>query len=209
MITVKELKDKQFVKTYIEKNHYSHKIPQAVKYRLGLYLGDKLKGVAIFSIPANQYSITSVFRDETQKIVIELSRVYTEDNLEKNFLSKALSQCFKYLKNNADYDIILSYADPNFNHNGCIYQALNGMYLGQTNKEVRYIIGDKLITRRGLGRRKGLSEKEHVKMLLEAGAKKVKMIGKYKYIWFICNKTRKKELIKKMKVTIKQYPKIK
>jgi len=160
MITIKELTDKQFVKNYIEKNHYSHKIPQAIKYRFGLYSKDILNGVVIFSIPANQYSITSVFSEETQKIVIELSRVYTKDDLKKNYLSQALSLCFKYLKNNSNYDIILSYADPNFNHNGCIYQALNGLYLGQTNKEIRYIINGQLITRRGLGRKKGISEKE-------------------------------------------------
>jgi hypothetical protein len=137
-VVIKLETDKKMIKEFIENNHYAHKIPQAVKYRFGLYYKDVLKGVAIFSIPANMYTITSIFKNETQSIGIELSRLYTYDDTPKNFESYCLSKCFKYIKQNSNYDVIVSYANPNFNHVGYLYQALNGVYLGETAPEIRY-----------------------------------------------------------------------
>jgi len=206
-IEIKPENDKQLVKKFIEENHYSHKIPQAIKYRFGFYYKSELCGVAIFSVPANMYSITSIFKNEPQNIGIELSRVFTKDYLPKNFESYCLSRCFKHIKNNSTYDVIISYADPNFGHIGYLYQALNGIYLGQTQPEVRYIYNGKLITRRGLGRKSNDSESKHAKRIIEDGAVKVKMLGKHKYLFFVCDNRRKKKLLKKMKVIISNYPK--
>lgn len=203
--------DKDLAKTIIEKHHYSHKIPQAIKYRFGLYYNKELKGVAIFSVPANMYTFTSVFHGITQHIGVELSRFFTYDDTPKNFESYCLSRCFKYIEENSDYDLIVSYADVNYGHAGYLYQSLNGYYAGQTASEVRYLYQGQLITRRGLGRKSGDTEKDHVERILKDGAKKVKMIGKYKYIFFICDKRTKKKLLKNIKdkiVLTKNYPKI-
>jgi hypothetical protein len=206
-----KLIDKDLAKLLIESNHYSHKIPQAIKYRFGLYIKDKLKGVAIFSVPANMYTFTSMFEGESQHIGVELSRFFTYDDTPKNFESYCLSQCFKYIKNNSQYDLIVSYADPNFGHIGYLYQSLNADYTGKTNSEIRYLIDGQLITRRGLGRKKGDSEKDHVERLIASGAEKVKMEGKHKYLFFICNRRRKKQLLSKLKPNVefsKDYPKL-
>lgn len=202
-------KEKDEVKLFIESNHYSHKMPQAIKYRFGMYINDELFGVSIFSIPSNQFAVTSIFENETQHICIELSRVFTLDSTPKNFESYCISKMFKYIKYNTKYDVVLSYADPNFKHVGYLYQALNGMYLGETAQEVRYIMPTgELITRRGLGRSNGDSEKEHVKRILDMGATKIKMKGKHKYLFFTCDKRRKGDLIKKMKCKQYSYPKL-
>ena len=195
-------------KQFIEENHYSHKMPQAVKYKFGFYYKYQLRGMAIFSVPANRYSITSVFEDEHQSIGIELSRLFTTDNNVSNFESYCLSKCLQYLKDNTDYDVVVSYADPNFGHVGYLYQAVNGLYLGQTSKETRYFYKNQLLTRRSLGRKCGDTEVEHAKRIMEDGAEKVKMDGKHKYLFFITNKKRKRDLIKKMKVSPQKYPKL-
>jgi hypothetical protein len=203
--------DKDTVKRLIEDNHYSHKMPQAIKYRFGLYYNGEIKGVAVFSVPANRFTITSIFENETQHIGIELSRFFTYDDTPKNFESYCLKRCFEYIKLNSDVDVIVSYADPNFNHAGYLYQALNGTYLGQTGSEIRYFYKGQLWTRRSLGRQKGDTEAEHAKRIMADGAVKVKMKGKYKYIFFTCNKKRKKELLNKLKENIvihSKYPKI-
>lgn len=208
MVNIKIIEDKEFVKKFIEDNHYSHKIPQAIKYRFGMFFNDNLMGVAIFSIPSNMYSITSVFNDEKQNIVLELSRFFTFDYTPKNFESNCLSLMLKYIKNNTNFDVVLSYSDENFGHFGYLYQSTNFLYIGKTNPETRYLMPNgELITRRGLGRSKGDTENMHIERLLKDGAKKIKMIGKHKYIYFTCDKRRKKELISKMKVETKQYPK--
>jgi len=200
--------DKNIAKNLIETYHYSHKIPQAIKYRFGFYYDNELIGCAIYSIPANQFSFTSIWHNETQHIGIELSRVVMIKKLERNILSYCLSQSFKWLKLNSNYEVILSYADANFSHAGYIYQALNFIYLGKTNSETRYLYNGQLITRRGLGRRKNCNEKQHVKQLLSQGAEKVLMQGKHKYILLICkSKKRKKELLSFL--TSLPYPKIK
>jgi hypothetical protein len=205
-----EIIGKDLAKVVIEKNHYSHKIPQAIKFRFGMYLDGTLRGVAIFSIPSNMHAITSVFRNENQSIVIELSRFFTEDNTPRNFESKCLSMMLAYLRENTDYDVVLSYADPNYKHIGYLYQATNFKYIGESSKEVRYLLpSGELITRRGLGRSSGDTEREHSKRLIECGARKIKMDGKHKYIYFICNRRRKGELMSKMKCELLAYPKIK
>ena len=202
-IIMKEI-DHNTAKLYIEKNHYSHKIPQAVKYRFGFYYEDNLVGCCIYSIPANYHCVSCLFDNEPQQICLELSRFYGEDITCKNFESYCISKTFDILK--SDYDIILSYADSYFNHVGTIYQALNFLYLGTTNPETRFFYNNQLITRRALGRN-GQSEKEDRDKLLSLGAKQIKMPGKHKYVYFICNKRRKKELLKKLKVKILNYPK--
>ena len=203
--------DKGLAKSVIESNHYSHKIPQAIKYRFGLFYDNELKGVVIFSVPANMHTFTSVFHEVSQHVGLELSRVYTSDDTPANFESYCLSRCLKYIEKRTDYDVVVSYADPNFGHAGYLYQALNAWYLGETNSEVRYLYKGQLITRRGLGRRKGDSEKAHRERIMADGAKRVKMKGKHKYIFFTCNKRKKRELMSliKDKVNIsKNYPKI-
>jgi len=129
-IIMKEI-DHTTARLYIEKNHYSHKIPQAVKYRFGFYYDNKLVGCCIYSVPANCHCISCLFDNEPQTICIELSRFFGEDATCKNFESYCISKTFEYLKDK--YDLILSYADSYFNHIGTIYQALNFIYLGLTN----------------------------------------------------------------------------
>lgn len=212
LIRIEWNEDKDLTKRFIEENHYSHKLPQAIKYRFGLYYDNKLLGIAIFSVPANRFTITSIFKNETQHIGIELSRFFTYDATPRNFESYCLQRCFEYIKLNSNYDVIVSYADPNFNHAGYLYQALNGLYLGQTAPEVRYFYKGQLWTRRSLGRQKGDTEAEHAKRILADGAEKVKMQGKYKYIFFTCSRRRKKELLFKLKDNIivhNEYPKLK
>lgn len=190
--------DIKTAKDLIVENHYSHTIPQAIKYRFGLYNNKELLGVAIFSVPANRYTITSAVDTDNQSIGVELARVWTSNDSPKNFESRVLAMCFKEVKK--QYQVIVSYADPNFGHQGYLYQALNGLYLGQTNPEPRYIVDGKLITRRGLGRSKGDTEKEHIQRLLTQGASKVKMKGKHKYIWLFNKKLT-------LKVPTLPYPK--
>ncbi len=48
-------------KAFIAQHHYSHSYP-AARFRFGLYRGEKLCGVAVFSHPCNDLVLTRVFR---------------------------------------------------------------------------------------------------------------------------------------------------
>lgn len=194
----------EVAKKFIEDNHYSKKYPQAVKFRFGLYLESKLVGAAIFSIPANCFSLTSVLEGFDQRRGIELSRFYTEDNLPKNFETYCLSKCFKLIKETKEFDVILSYADETFGHTGALYKALNGIYLGKTKPETRYFYKGQYLTRRSLGRKKGDTEAAHRKRILEDGAIKTLSKPKHKFIWFICNKRKFAQKTRYLPLTFKE-----
>ena len=199
--------DQLMAKNWITQRHYSRTFPQAVKFRFGLYYGDQLSGVAVFSIPANRFSFTSIFEGFDQRRGVELTRFHTLDGMPPNFQSEGLSRCFAEIKCIGHYDVIISYADETFGHKGGLYKALSGIYLGTTKPEPRYKMPDgRYITRRALGRRIGESAAQSVTRLLSEGAVKEMSGRKHKFLWFICGRRRKKELIKtaKQPLTFKQ-----
>jgi hypothetical protein len=142
--------DHDLAKRIIEENHYSHKMPAAVKFRFGLYYGDEFKGVAVFCVPSNMYTFTSIFEGENQTIGLELSRFFTFDDTPKNFESYCLTRCLRHIKQFLNYDVIVSYADPNFGHMGYLYQSVNGLYLGESTKEIRYLYKGQLTQKKSI-----------------------------------------------------------
>ena len=121
---VESIKSKQTHDWLLHK-HYAGRIPNIV-YSFGLFNELKvLNGVCTFGIPA-----VSQWQDQ----FIELNRLCINDNLEKNVLSFFVSQCLKKTPNKRT---IVSFADPNQNHHGYIYQSTNWLYTGigsDTNK---------------------------------------------------------------------------
>ncbi len=121
------------VREFIETLHYSQsvngcKITQCYAlYDCGVLIGAALLG---------ELSTTAWKRyGDNEKDVIELRRLVTLDNLEKNTLSWFVSRILKHLKQNFDYKICVSYADPFHGHAGGIYQATNWNYIGKTPKD--------------------------------------------------------------------------
>ena len=57
--------------------------------------------------------------------------------MKKNYASYFISRCLKLLPQNV---IIISYADSNINHIGCIYQATNWIYSGESSGRLEYIL---------------------------------------------------------------------
>ena len=57
--------------------------------------------------------------------------MYIHDGYGKNIESLAISKSFKWLEENAPkIKVLVSYADPEQNHDGAIYQATNWIYQG-------------------------------------------------------------------------------
>ena len=64
--------------------------------------------------------------------ILELTRLCVKNGFGSNIESYAISQSFKWLKKYApDVKVLISYADPEQNHSGFIYQATNWLYQGQ------------------------------------------------------------------------------
>ena len=127
----------------------------------------------------------------------ELNRLVVEEALPKNTLSMFLSRTFKLLPKPC---LLMSFADPNNNHHGYIYQATNWIYTGETSDRNKfYDSNGKEVHKRTLVSRYGTSKRDEVTKL---GIEIRQQIGKYRYFQFIGSKTQ----IKIMKTNFKYQP---
>jgi hypothetical protein len=121
------------------KYHYLKDFSKGFKsgVNVGLFSINQCVGVCIFTgFPVPELSKGMLGSDRNdQKGLFELSRLCvlpeiqsTEHNITSWFVSKAL----RYLKQNHNPRVVLSYADAD-HHNGTIYRACNFKYYGLTN----------------------------------------------------------------------------
>ena len=126
------------IKDFIETNHYSGNINGCIStYCFRLLYEDTLIGAAFFGklAMANQWKRFGESIDD----VIELRRLVCIDETPKNTESYFIGKMLKWLKQNTNHKIVVSYADAEFGHSGVIYKASNFKYLG-FRKGARVII---------------------------------------------------------------------
>ena len=220
---------KSIAKDIIVKKHYTHAWT-ACRYSLGIYykaegelqFGDsKLIGVAIYGFPVGARAATSVCEGLTKDNALELTRLYIDDGYGSNIESYAMSQTFKWLKeNDKNIKLLLSYADAGQQHLGSIYQATNWIYQG-TSDDIALMPNYgislskdpyKWIHSRTVYSLWGSSNLEHLKK--EIGKQGHKEFyrrmesPKHRYVMLLPqNKKEKRELMKALKHEIKPYPK--
>lgn len=130
------------VRDFIEKWHYSHNINGLMSsYCFKLMDGDEMKGAMIFG----KLGMANAWRKygESESDVLELRRLVCIDDTPKNTESFFIGKCLRWLKQNTEVKIIVSYADPNYGHQGIIYQATNFTNKGLTSKGKVIMWGDK------------------------------------------------------------------
>ncbi|MGE5609082.1 MAG: hypothetical protein ACM359_07495 [Bacillota bacterium] len=137
--------DDRTAKAFVCEHHYSATYP-AARYRFGLYRGDALVGIAVFSHPCNDRVLTSVFPASPAEST-ELGRFVLLDSVPGNGETWFLGRCFELLKRVGIVGVV-SYSDPEprittegrvifGGHVGTIYQAHNAAYLGRST--LRYL----------------------------------------------------------------------
>lgn len=170
---------------FVEEWHYSKNMNGVVStHCFKLMDGSDLIGAAVFGwlAMANQWK---KYVDSQEKLV-ELRRLCCIDDTKKNTESYFVSRCMKWLKKNTRVERVLSYADPEFNHMGVIYQALSFESVGRTPKGKVIIYNgkryhDKTIRTKYKGSLKPFARK--IKDALDRGdAYYTKTEGKYIYI---------------------------
>jgi hypothetical protein len=138
--------DESDAKGFVVRHHYSGSYP-AARLRVGLMrAGVGLAGVAVFSVPANDASITARCGVEA-RAGVTLGRFVLLDQVEGNGETWFLARAFRLLADRlGDVRAVLSYADPmpridaggrcfRPGHVGTIYQAFNGRYVGRSKAE--------------------------------------------------------------------------
>lgn len=149
---VAEICEKQ-AKAFVVQHHYSGTYP-AARRRFGLFRSGELVGVAVFSHPCNEKTITNVFRCDKASDGLELGRFVLTDDVPSNGESWFLARCREKLR--GDYVGIVSFSDDMprtlgdgtvrfAGHIGTIYQASNAAFLGRGTARTLRILPDGLV----------------------------------------------------------------
>jgi hypothetical protein len=182
--------DREEVRDFIEKHHYSKSINGLkTSYCFKLVLNDKIIGAIIYGY-LGMAKVWKKYVDH-ERDLIELRRLCCIDETKKNTESYFISKTIKWLKNNTKIKMIISYADPEYNHVGIVYQACKFTFVGITSKS-RYILydgkkyHDKTIRTKYNGKLKPYAQK--IKNALDSGKATYKNTdGKYVYIYELRN----------------------
>lgn len=176
------------IEPFIERWHYSKSI-NGVKdsYCFKLLSDGIMIGAAVFGTlgMAGNWKKFGEFESD----VLELRRLCCIDNTPKNTESFFIGRCLRWLRQNTDVKVVVSYADPNHGHLGIIYKASNFKSLGITpkGKMIKFdgsYYHDKSVRTTYNGKLKPFAVK--LKQALEDGtAKYVECLGKYCYVYTI------------------------
>ena len=196
-----KLFDKKLANKIQIENHYLHTRASCI-YGFGLFEDEEIIGVILYGNPTAPTTLDICGKDE-RKSVIEITRLWIKDDTPKNTESYFIGNTIKLI----DKEIIIAFADPEFEHVGTVYQASNFIYTGRSKR------GGRVIAIKG--------NKIHNKTLWKQykTAKRIRevfgdenvyykpYITKLRYVYFNCSKKRKKELLSKMIYKIEPYPK--
>lgn len=159
---VAEIPDDRTARAFVAMHHYSHEYV-AARFRYGLYRHGRLSGVAVFSQPVNNKTLTNVFPVDPLE-ACELGRLVLLDEVPGNGESWFVSKCFDRLRNAEIVDKktgrelrgilgVVSFSDPVPRrtlegrvvlpgHWGCVYQALSATYVGRGTARTLRLLPD-------------------------------------------------------------------
>jgi hypothetical protein len=168
-----KISDRNFIKPFIEKNHYSHSINGVKSTYCFCVINKKnneLTGAAIFGNLAMAGQYKKYVTNENK--IIELRRFVAIDETPKNFESYVISKMLRWIKLNTDIECIVSYSDPcaygETGHSGIIYRALNFKYLGQVPDQRVIVFGDKVYHDKTIRTKYKGEIKPYAKKIIEA-----------------------------------------
>ncbi|MCQ2076406.1 MAG: hypothetical protein MJZ20_05130 [Bacteroidaceae bacterium] len=110
-------------KPFLLNKHYAHRMP-SISYAYGLFVDDILHGVITYGSPASRTLQSGFFGKEYADYVIELNRLYindeisqSHDNIASYFVGASLRDLKQYNK------LVVSFADSGQHHiGGCTRQ---------------------------------------------------------------------------------------
>jgi hypothetical protein len=125
--------ERKEIEKFIEQNHYSGSINGVmVSHCFKMTNDGELIGAMIYG-PMGMANAWKKYGEEPED-VIELRRLCLIDETPKNSESYFIAQTLKWIKKNSSVKVVVSYADPNYGHEGTIYKATNFEHLGMTAK---------------------------------------------------------------------------
>lgn len=179
-------------KPFIERIHYSRKLPSNVVRSFGLFEGGGLVGVVTYGIPASPPLCVGLAGAENKNRVLELNRLAILPGLNgDNRASYLVSHSLKMLPRKT---FVVSYADTGWTHVGYVYQACNFLYTG--------LSPSRLDTYQPDGKHcKRYDKNNHSELHQTRNAK-------HRYVYLVGTKNDRREMRKQLKYKVyDKYPK--
>lgn len=201
----------KFAREFISTYHYTKTMPDSTKFVFAGFYSDRLAGVIVYGMGSSKNQYTALFPDIENGKYLELTRLWSPDDMPKNTESKLISESFKLLPK--EIEVLMSFANPSQGHVGTIYQATNWHYCGMSSG------GKQLITDDGIKKHSRLlgiyrmrhPEYENItngELMDMYGYSYVESAGKHRYVYLLGNKKTKKKNFNKIKQYIQPYPKL-
>ena len=185
--------DRNTAKDMIVNNHYSKKWNTSFgTINIGVFKEDVLLGVAVFGNLMNPASFKSIHPDFVKGNVIELNRLWLDDQLGHNAETAMLSQCFKYIKQfYPEIKAVQSFADGRLGC-GTIYKASNFKYYGFTKTDFyRHVDTEEFLHKVNFENTKRPKALFRAWDFYNAGKLELFEVKTYRYIYWLNNKTSK------------------
>lgn len=170
----------QTAAAWVEKWHYSHRLPTGQNISYGLYANGELYAVIVYGVGVNPYQAKFLGVGS----VIEIKRMCRrEPRLDCYPLSRFIALTAKMANKVTPYDCIVAFADPQYGHEGTVYKASGFQLHGTTNPE--WHVEDEHGNRRHRrlafrhSRRNGCSIAESRAIL---GLRRVKTLPKWRWV---------------------------
>ena len=218
---------KPLARDIIEKNHYSGRL-SSCRHPLGIFYKtdnqheffdeteEKLIGVIAYGFPVGRRVLGSIFSEDIleTKNILELTRLFVHDGYGKNIESHVISLSFKWLKIYApNVKVLVSYADPEQQHDGAIYQATNWIYQGcgdfqlAPTYSLKLKEDDEWMHSRSVYSKFGSADPKKLVKAIGHTFWLKKEASKHRYIYFLGSKSENKKFRKLMKHPEMKYPK--
>ena len=200
--TVEQIPRKSIV-SFIEKHHYSHNVNgvQSI-YHFGLFREGNfglptMIGAMMYAYPSMP-STAAKYNPINPDKCLELRRLVCIDDTPKNTESYFIGQTFRWLREYTDMEVIVSFADTHYGHDGVIYKATNFEYLGETSKGQVLMVDGKEMHSRSMNQKKRPYSRE-IKRRYDSGDENIffkDRSPKKIYVYYLDKKIKRK--IKKL-----------
>ena len=117
---------------FVETHHYSKNMNGLhISYCFKLMDGDTMIGAMVYG-SLGMLGVAEKYNPNPSKI-LELKRLVCIDDTPKNTESYFIGWTLRWLQRNTDLEMIISYADKTFGHEGVVYKATNFECVGETS----------------------------------------------------------------------------
>lgn len=181
--------------------HYSGTMPPSSSVKIGVWEDDIFTGVILFSLGCGDCTNGKAYGLPDKFAIAELARVALKPG-HKTPVSRCVAIAIRMLRRQSpNLKMLISFADPDQGHHGGIYQAMNWIYTGLSDRNKYFIVRGKRIHGRTVGGRGWVQSVGWLRDNIDPDADLV-LLPKHRYLLPLDDETRQRIL-----PLAKPYPK--